>query len=563
MTKYKKNLIFYLLIAVISLPLWGRDYVHVFTSKGIYETSEDLWFKCIAFDENTMVISDQSHTAYVEIIGPSDSVVWREKYRMSNGMCDGHVYVGDDWEAGEYRMFVHTRGSLGGGDTVLYPKHLLIVKELREAPGFLSSARERMQFIDVSDTMETAKLNVTVTLDSVEYHTRSKVKATVRVKDAAGNPVRAVLALSVADALCSYPLADVDIESQAYAILHDTVRAENRILETILSDSPVSGHLKSRRKNNTIPLHGQYINVFDESVEKGAVNIISTGTDGYFEVSPDICSSLGKNLLVKPLVDQDMKPKLVLNDPFQKIDDLRLRAIDRYFPIIRKSEIAENEETDDYSDRHTIRLEEVVVKGKNNYYSRRKKDKLMSFLDSLAMTKESAWVCCGKIVNGEYVGGWLNDYLPGYNHHPIDDPYYQLTPPHNVRKPEHGKLYKMIKMRWNENRGCYDYEQEAWAVYAGPRYSDEDLLEMEGLSKSEGYYPKKRFSFPSDEELTFDFEDFRNTLVWLPRAQTDENGEFTFEFRTSDIKSNYRISGLLITHDIKDARTINEYFKVK
>ena len=94
-SKYSKYTFVYLLMAVTFLPLWGKDVVHVFTSKGIYETCEDLWFNCVAFDDSTMRVSDRSHTVYVEIVDPSDSVVWREKYRMSGGMCDGHAYVGD------------------------------------------------------------------------------------------------------------------------------------------------------------------------------------------------------------------------------------------------------------------------------------------------------------------------------------------------------------------------------------------------------------------------------------------------------------------------------------
>ncbi len=562
MTIYKKHLILYILLAILSLPLWGRDCVHVFTSKGIYETSEDLWFKCIAFDDSTFLVSDRSHTAYVEIVDPSDSVVWREKYRMSNGMCDGQVYVGDDWKPGEYRMYVHTRGSLGRSDSVLFPKRLLVVRELPEAPDFLSHAKERMQYVDIADTTDTGRLNVTVTLDSTEYHTRSKVKATVRVTDSEGIPVRSVLAMSVADALYSYSLADVDIESQTYGILQDSVRTKNRGFEPFLSDGPVSGRLKSGRKKNTITFDGQYINVFDESAEKGAVNIISTGKDGYFEVSPDIGSSLGKKLLIKALVDEDLKPKLLFDEPFKEIDEIRLGANDRHFHIIEKNEIIENEDTVDYFGRHTVRLDEVLVKGKKKYYSRKKKDKLMGYLDSIAISKGQAWVCCGKIINGEYVGGWLNDYYPGYSHHPIDDPYYSNTPPKNISIPERGKLYRMIKMRWDQSMQCYTYELESWGMYEGPHYSDEDLLEMEGISRAVGYYPKRRFRYPSEEDLMF-AEDFRNTLVWLPRAQTDDNGEFSFEFPTSDIKSTFRISGIVLTPDIRNAKTINEYFKVK
>ena len=86
---------------------------------------------------------------------------------------------------------------------------------------------------------------------------------------------------------------------------------------------------------------------------------------------------------------------------------------------------------------------------------------------------------------------------------------------------------------------------------------------MEGIVKSEGYYPKHRFQLPDEDEQFSGMEDFRNTLLWLPRAQMDENGEFTVEFPTSDIKSTFRISGIILTPDIRNAKTINEYFTVK
>lgn len=552
------------LVAAAFLPLCGKEFVHVFTSKGVYETSEDLWFKCVAFDDGAMRVSDRSHTAYVEIVDPSDSVVWREKYRMSRGMCDGHAYVGDDWKPGEYRMFVHTRGSLGREDTVVYPKRLLVVSELPEVPGFLSKAKDRTQYIDIHDTARMDRLNVTVTLDSAEYHARSKVRATFRVTDADGKPVRAVMALSVADALYSYPPADIDIESQAYGIVLDTLNSLTPVFKPFLSDGAASGYLRSRNKKNTMPLDGQYINVFDEIAEKGAVNIISTGRDGYFEVSPEIGSSLGKTLLLRSLTDEDLKLILDTDNPFKDIADIRKQAFERNFPSIRrKSWESEIKDSVDYSGRHTVQLEEVLVKGKKKYYSRKKKDKLMGYLDSLAISKGQAWVCCGEIINGEYVGGFLNDYYPGYNHHPIDDPHYYKTPPKNICIPERGKQYKMIKMTWVESMQSYTYELESWAVYESPHYSDEDLFAMEGIVKTEGYYPRHRFRLPEEDELLPGMEDFRSTLLWLPRAQTDENGEFSVEFPTSDIRSTFRISGFILTQDIRDVKSINEHFNVR
>lgn len=63
--------------------------MHVFTSKGVYETCEDLWFKCLAIDRDSRRLSDASHTAYIELVDPNDSVVVREK---DGAVCRPGIY---------------------------------------------------------------------------------------------------------------------------------------------------------------------------------------------------------------------------------------------------------------------------------------------------------------------------------------------------------------------------------------------------------------------------------------------------------------------------------------
>lgn len=555
-----RNKLLIFLISFCFLSSFARESLYVFTSKGIYETCEDLWFKCVAFDDGTLRVSDRSHTAYVEIVDPADSVVWKEKYRMSNGMCDGHVYVGEDWQPGEYRMFVHTRSSLGREDTVVYPKRLLIVNELPQVPEYLKTAKERVSYIDIPDSAMTGSLNVVVALDSAEYHTRSKVRATVKVTDTDGKPVRAVLAMSVADALYSYPLTDVDIQSFRYGN-KQSLSGEKGDFQPILSDGVASGYLKSGGKKESPALDGQYVNVFDETAEKGALNIIATGSEGYFEVSPEMGSSLGKILLLKPLVDEDLKPHIVFNDSFKDIAGIRKGAIEKDRPVIRKIRLVETEDTVDYSGRHFIQLEEIEVKGKGNHFPKR--NKVMGYLDSIALSMHSAWVCCGGWVKGEYVGGWLNDYRDGYTHHPSGGQHDVKYPPKNVTTPVRGKMYNMVKYRWSEKLGLFLVADEQRVHYMGPNYSEEELLAMENISKTDGYYPKRRFRLPPEEEMIPEIEDFRNTLLWLPRVQTDANGEFNVEFPTSDIRSTFRLNGFILVPDTGEVEVIDEYFIVR
>lgn len=163
---------------------------------------------------------------------------------------------------------------------------------------------------------------------------------------------------------------------------------------------------------------------------------------------------------------------------------------------------------------------------------------------------------------GKYVGGFLNDYVPGFNHHPSDDPNYSLCPPHDVRPPERGKMYEMIKMKWNERRNCYDYDQIAYIVYAGPQFSEDDLMSMERINKAQGYYPRHRFKPQSENEFYDGIVDSRTTLLWLPKAQTDDNGEFKIEFFTSDVTSMFDITVIGMT-ETGDVKQVSNHIKVR
>ena len=230
--------ILYLSIDQIS----ARDFAHVFLSKGIYETCEDLWFKCLVLEDSTFRLSDKAHTAFVEVVNSNDSVVWKEKYPVVNGECDGQIYVGDDWETGEYRMYVSTRNTLGSTDSVMFPKRLLIVKELPEVQDFVSTWSKESDKLD-SDTVfrQFKPLKVTVELDSTEYHTRSTVKARVTVTDFNGNPVQTKIALTAYDRLYDYPSGNLGLLSHCYGRANNIVQSNIDSKNIFLSDGPVSG----------------------------------------------------------------------------------------------------------------------------------------------------------------------------------------------------------------------------------------------------------------------------------------------------------------------------------
>ena len=72
---------------------YPSELVYLQTSKEIYETGEDLWFKAYQLDAKSFGLSTQSKTLYLQMLSDKDSVVWQEKYPIENGIADGHIYV--------------------------------------------------------------------------------------------------------------------------------------------------------------------------------------------------------------------------------------------------------------------------------------------------------------------------------------------------------------------------------------------------------------------------------------------------------------------------------------
>lgn len=87
------------------------ELVYLQPAKGIYETGEDLWFKAYQLDAQSFGLSERSKTLYLQLVSENDSVVWRKKYPVENGLADGHVYVDEKLPEGDYRLEAYTRHS--------------------------------------------------------------------------------------------------------------------------------------------------------------------------------------------------------------------------------------------------------------------------------------------------------------------------------------------------------------------------------------------------------------------------------------------------------------------
>jgi hypothetical protein len=93
-------------------PKSKSELIYLQTSKGIYETGEDLWFKAYILDAQHFIPSGLSKTLYLQLMNEETrQVFWQEKYEIIKRFADGHVFLNDTLPEGNYLLMAFTANS--------------------------------------------------------------------------------------------------------------------------------------------------------------------------------------------------------------------------------------------------------------------------------------------------------------------------------------------------------------------------------------------------------------------------------------------------------------------
>jgi hypothetical protein len=88
------------------------EIAYIQTSKDIYETGEDLWFKIYLLDAQSLVPSLRSKTLYLQLLNENDKgPIWQEKYEILNGCSNGKIYLSTELKEGNYLLAAYTPNS--------------------------------------------------------------------------------------------------------------------------------------------------------------------------------------------------------------------------------------------------------------------------------------------------------------------------------------------------------------------------------------------------------------------------------------------------------------------
>ena len=405
----------------------------------------------------------------------------------------------------------------------------------------------------------TQQLNITVSTDRQQYNRRDEGKVCLKVTDSSGLPLKAELAVSIFDKAYLYLPGHENILSHCHLSEEirgnifnptyyfderneDRLQALNLLLMTqgwrryVWDKEPAQGRplLTDGVSGKDLVARTQFIQVFSPQSD---TCLVMSDSIGRFEIIPAMMDAMRGNIYLKPMA-KSPKPKLSLVNPFDSIS-YHQQGRPRYLPQNHIFETANGERaiTNGFG---TVVLKDIYVTAKRRSPYR---DKVTGYLDSLAIMSSGEWVCeCQK----EPLLQYLNDYR-GYTHHPVgcDGTEYKGK----RLLPKRGKTYELIKYEPipDDPRGLWYVTDIKHIEYQGPYYSEDDLLEMNGMWKGQGYYPKREFYQPDELELAAPTPDFRNLLQWQPAVLTDENGVAEIPFAASDVNTEF--IGLIETVD--------------
>ncbi|RZJ84434.1 MAG: hypothetical protein EOO20_21230, partial [Chryseobacterium sp.] len=86
-----------------------QEKVYIHTNKPNYNLGDTLWFKAYVTHGSRNVLSQLSGSVYVDLINGKDSISRSVRLSLSQGTASGDLILGDDLQAGIYRIRAYTQ----------------------------------------------------------------------------------------------------------------------------------------------------------------------------------------------------------------------------------------------------------------------------------------------------------------------------------------------------------------------------------------------------------------------------------------------------------------------
>ena len=291
-----------------------------------------------------------------------------------------------------------------------------------------------------------------------------------------------------------------------YAWSEEVLAKESMTRQMMLTDSIAASFTPIRHTKKD-----QKLNLMAFNYNKSQSQVMSTNATGQVLFGPEQLT-IGSRFFTKYFSENEYKVTVI--DPFQQIRSAEEATMP--YVIIGRKHLPQAKPYVDSSDQlqYGSMMEAVTVSAKGRGYN----DRYLGYLDSVARFEG----------NTDYVGvcGWLNCPADPTDKKPVEGQIYsELTDAKRQQVSSHPFQF-----------GNGDYRS---VKYEYPKYTEEELLKKFKMAVIKGYYQSRKFYEPDYKSEDRSVTDQRNTIAWNPLIITNEKGEVTIRFYTSDIRSGF------------------------
>ncbi|MCF6403013.1 TonB-dependent receptor plug domain-containing protein [Chitinophaga filiformis] len=106
----------------------NKEKIYIQTNHVFFKPGDDLFFKVYLVNAKNQQISVISNVVYVEIVGPSGSVLEKLNYRVDEGYAEGHYEFGQSATGGVYKIRAYTTWMRNEKESTWFTKEITLQK---------------------------------------------------------------------------------------------------------------------------------------------------------------------------------------------------------------------------------------------------------------------------------------------------------------------------------------------------------------------------------------------------------------------------------------------------
>jgi hypothetical protein len=495
---------------------------YIQTDKPYYYPGDTIWLKAYLKYSNLNYQDSLSKVLYVDLVDPKNKIIANRILKITEGQAWGDFVLALEMPAGDYYLRSYT--SWGRNFDQFFTRPIPIIS--------------RENFI-VSQKVDTTSfipddLNISLQSNKTIFTTRDEVKLTFQTSNDEG-PVSSSLSISVTDQSAVSDLDGVpDIQSLSTSFRADGSKMI-RLKYPIEKGVTLHGKIRDAFKNENYSVATVFL------PDRG-FNVIKTkGAD--FRLTFDIddtvsvvikCTDQSNSFLNSDILPKDSLSFFILPDPL-------------VYQIYNNTSYTR--EALHFGKNNRV-LSEVVVKAKRiTPGEKREKTLTERRLGSATQIIEGQAIL--DIRKSQNLASSLLRIIPDFAN------TFQTINQNNVatayQVPVYGRMGRTYSISLDDQNISYsDFSSIPVAslsriyVYKGEFnvvaiYTEDvvPLLPLYDKYLLRGYDSPLVFKTP---DIKSNLPDYRSTVYWNPLIKTDENGNATISFRTSDVEGNYKVT---------------------